>query len=72
MVFIEDEGAFGLFQPEENDIWRKDRSEMKGIFKREVPKHTTSCSSGTATTIHVIFFFVRNGIGILFCSLRGT
>ncbi|GMN47430.1 hypothetical protein TIFTF001_016598 [Ficus carica] len=55
VVFIEDEGAFGLFQTEENDIWRNDNSEVKGIFKMEAPKHTTPCSSGAVATILVIF-----------------
>ncbi|GMN63592.1 hypothetical protein TIFTF001_032671 [Ficus carica] len=41
--------------PEGNGIWRKGRSEVKGIFRREAPEHTATYSGGAAVTIHVIF-----------------
>ncbi|GMN60145.1 hypothetical protein TIFTF001_029240 [Ficus carica] len=48
-------GALWLFQLEENDIWRKDKSEVKGIFRREAPKLTAPCFGGVTATIRVIF-----------------
>ncbi|GMN63587.1 hypothetical protein TIFTF001_032715 [Ficus carica] len=47
------------------------RSEVNGIFKRDVPEHNAPCSDGATVTIDVIFF-ARNRIGVLFCWLRGT
>ena len=44
-----------MFQQEENDIWRKDRSEVKGIFRREVSEHNAPCSDEAAVIIDDIF-----------------